>query len=249
MQLWRSLTKIAGSGSISQKYGSADPKFLGSATLILTSTMRMRVGGPSDVRAPPCGHRRRRRTQEGLCRVSPPDQTDKRTGAGRLLRGQGEGGGVNSCTVGSSWGVRIRIRIHHFRLNTDRSDPGALRPKLKKKLQLKNKIKFFWIKNYNLPVPRPPSRTCKSQCQVTNEAFSSHKKTSSTSKHEIFFYFCGHFCPPRKKNLDSYCFVTFFWLFIFENDVNVPSKINKQENFLKKLPVVFCLRLEGQWRK
>ncbi len=31
-----------------------------------------------------------------------------------------------------------------------------------------------------------------------------------------------------EKNLDSYCFVTSFWLFIFENDVNVPSKSNKQ---------------------
>ncbi len=35
-----------------------------------------------------------------------------------------------------------------------------------------------------------------------------------------------------KKKLDSYCFVTSFWLFIFENDVDLPSKINKQKNFL-----------------
>jgi hypothetical protein len=27
--------------------------------------------------------------------------------------------------------------------------------------------------------------------------------------------------------------VTSFWLFIFENDVHVPSKSNKQKNFLK----------------
>ncbi len=33
-----------------------------------------------------------------------------------------------------------------------------------------------------------------------------------------------------KKNLDSYCFVTCFWLFIFENDVQIPSKSNKQKN-------------------
>jgi hypothetical protein len=32
----------------------------------------------------------------------------------------------------------------------------------------------------------------------------------------------------RKKKLDSYCFVT-----SLKNDVNVPSKSNKQENFLK----------------
>ncbi len=37
-----------------------------------------------------------------------------------------------------------------------------------------------------------------------------------------------------KKNLDSYCFVTSFGLFIFENDVNVPSKSNKQTTFLKR---------------
>jgi hypothetical protein len=60
--------------------------------LVLTYTMRMRLGGPCDFRAPSCS-RRRRRTQEGLCRVSSPDQTDKRTGAGRLFWGQGEGGG------------------------------------------------------------------------------------------------------------------------------------------------------------
>jgi hypothetical protein len=34
-----------------------------------------------------------------------------------------------------------------------------------------------------------------------------------------------------KKNLNSYCFVTSLGLFIFENDVNVPSKSNKQKNF------------------
>jgi hypothetical protein len=35
------------------------------------------------------------------------------------------------------------------------------------------------------------------------------------------------------KNLDFYCFVTFFSLFIFENDVNVSSKSNMQKNFEK----------------
>jgi hypothetical protein len=35
----------------------------------------------------------------------------------------------------------------------------------------------------------------------------------------------------RKKNLDSYCFVTSFGLFIVKNDVNVPSKSNEQKNF------------------
>jgi hypothetical protein len=35
------------------------------------------------------------------------------------------------------------------------------------------------------------------------------------------------------EKLDSYCFVTSFGLFIFEKDVHVPSKSNKQKNFLK----------------
>jgi hypothetical protein len=35
------------------------------------------------------------------------------------------------------------------------------------------------------------------------------------------------------KTPDSYCFVTSFGLFIFEKDVNVPSKSNKQKNFFK----------------
>jgi hypothetical protein len=58
----------------------------------------------------------------------------------------------------------IRIRIQHFRLNTD-PDPDPIRgfndQKLKK-IQLK-KIIFFLIKNYNLPIPRPPQRTSKLQ--------------------------------------------------------------------------------------
>jgi hypothetical protein len=42
-----------------------------------------------------------------------------------------------------------------------------------------------------------------------------------------------------KKNLDSYCFVTSFALFILylENDINVPTKSNNQKNFFK---LVFC---------
>ncbi len=44
---------------------------------------------------------------------------------------------------------------------------------------------------------------------------------------------------------------TALWLLLnflsFKNDVNIPSKSNKQKNFFFKL--VFCWRLEGQWRK
>jgi hypothetical protein len=58
----------------------------------------------------------------------------------------------------------IRIRIQHFRLNTD-PDPIRIQgfnvQKLKKKFQLKKKLSFFWIKNYNLPIPSPPQRTSK----------------------------------------------------------------------------------------
>ncbi len=39
-----------------------------------------------------------------------------------------------------------------------------------------------------------------------------------------------HQAKKRKKNLNSYCFVTFFY-FSFENDVHVPSKSNKQNFF------------------
>ncbi len=38
-----------------------------------------------------------------------------------------------------------------------------------------------------------------------------------------------------KKNLDSYCFVTLFLYCSFKNDVNLPSKSNKQKNFTKNL--------------
>jgi hypothetical protein len=46
------------------------------------------------------------------------------------------------------------------------------------------------------------------------------------------------------KNLDSYYFVTLFDFLSLKNDVNVPSKSNKQKKWCKKL--VFCWRLEGQ---
>ncbi len=49
-----------------------------------------------------------------------------------------------------------------------------------------------------------------------------------------------------KKNLDSYCFVTSFRLFIFENDVNVPSKSNKQKNFFKKYSFVSILKVNDE---
>jgi hypothetical protein len=59
-------------------------------------------------------------------------------------------------------GLRIRIhfiqiRIQHFRLNTD-PDPIRIQGfhdlKSRKKITVENV--FFYIKNYNLPIPRPP---------------------------------------------------------------------------------------------
>ncbi len=34
----------------------------------------------------------------------------------------------------------------------------------------------------------------------------------------------------KQKNLDFYYFATSFWLFIYETDVNVPSKSNSKKN-------------------
>jgi hypothetical protein len=59
-------------------------------------------------------------------------------------------------------------------------DSGALMTKIAKNLQLE-KIKNFLDQNLHLPIPRPPIQ----DVQVTKEAFSSQKRTSSTSKHEI----------------------------------------------------------------
>ncbi len=48
----------------------------------------------------------------------------------------------------------------------------------------------------------------------------------------------------NKKNLDSYCFVSYFWLFIFKNDVNAPSKSNKQKIFNQKNYYFFAVILK-----
>ncbi len=78
---------------------------------------------------------------------------------------------IKSLTsLASIWTVfiLIRIRIQHFRLNTD-PDPDPIRiqgfydQKLEKKILAEKNYIFFWIKNYNLPIPRPPKRTSKLQ--------------------------------------------------------------------------------------
>jgi hypothetical protein len=50
-------------------------------------------------------------------------------------------------------------------------------------------------------------------------------------------------CKNSKKNLDSFYFVTLFDFLFLKNDVNVPSKSNKQKKLCLKL--VFCWHLEG----
>ncbi len=49
-----------------------------------------------------------------------------------------------------------------------------------------------------------------------------------------------------KKNFDFYCFATFFDFLFLKNDINLPSKSNKQKNF--SIYLVFFWRLESQWR-
>jgi hypothetical protein len=59
------------------------------------------------------------------------------------------------------------------------TDPDPIRIQgLEEKIYSKKKLNFFWIKNYNLPIPRPPERTSKIQK-------SPQKRTSSTSKQEV----------------------------------------------------------------
>jgi hypothetical protein len=52
------------------------------------------------------------------------------------------------------------------------------------------------------------------------------------------------YMDPDKKNLEPRYFVTLFDFLSLKNNVNVPSKSNKQKKCIKKL--VFCWHLEGQ---
>ncbi len=86
-------------------------------------------------------------------------------------------GGSGSSILG--W-LPIWIRIQGF------DDQNC-----KKNLQLKQNLIFFEIKNCNLLIPRSHTKVF----QAPGEAFSSQKRTSGTSKHDIsyVFYFCGTF--------------------------------------------------------
>ncbi len=97
--------------------------------------------------------------------------------------------------------IRIMIRIQHFRLNTD-PDPDLIRiqgsnDQILKKFTQKKNIKFFCMKTYNLPIPRPPERTSKLQ-----------KKPSAFKREHpaLFFFFCWSFLPSciRILNPDSH---------------------------------------------
>jgi hypothetical protein len=69
----------------------------------------------------------------------------------------------------------FRIRIHLMRIRIQGSDDQKF-----KKIYSMKKEKF-WIKNSNLPIPRPPEK----EVQATEETFSPQKRTSRTSKHKI----------------------------------------------------------------
>jgi hypothetical protein len=86
----------------------------------------------------------------------------------------------------------IRTLIQHFRLNTD-PDPDPIRIQGFNDQKLKinaEKKKIFWIKNFNLSIPRPPKRTSKLQ-----------KKPSGLKR--------GH---PTLKNMNFYNFFLLFWV-------------------------------------
>jgi hypothetical protein len=72
-----------------------------------------------------------------------------------------------------------------------------------KKCTAEKKTKFFLHQKLQLTYPWASIK----DVQVTKEAFSSQKRTSSTSKHQIFYFFStfvGHFCPPgfRSESTD-----------------------------------------------
>ncbi len=87
------------------------------------------------------------------------------------------------CLFGSRFRIRIhliRIRIQHFRLNTD-PDPGFLWSKNWKKFTAEN---FLFISKTTIYL----SLGLHKGRPVTKKAFSSQKRTSSNSNHEITYF-------------------------------------------------------------
>jgi hypothetical protein len=90
--------------------------------------------------------------------------------------------------------IRNRIRIQHFRLNSD-SDPGLWLSKIGKKIPAEKKCNFFKIKNCYLPTVflrlhkgRPSYRR---SLQLSKENIKHFKIWNFL----MFFYFLCHFCP------------------------------------------------------
>ncbi len=110
------------------------------------------------------------------------DPSTQKQGCGSVFIWYGSG----STILG--W-IPIRIRIQ----SGSNPDPRFWWPEIEKKLQLKKKLFFFYQKlKFTYPW------ASKKYAQAIKEAFSSQKRTSNTSKHEIFlifFYFCGSFLP------------------------------------------------------
>jgi hypothetical protein len=55
-------------------------------------------------------------------------------------------------------------------------------------------LKKIWIKNYNLPIPRPPYRT--SKLQKKPSALKRGHPTLQNMNFKKNSTFVGHFCPP-----------------------------------------------------
>ncbi len=109
----------------------------------------------------------------------------------------GSGSGSGSSILG--W-TPIRIRIQHLRMDTN-TDPdpdpiwiqGFNDQKLKKNYGWNLFFIFLWSKTAIYL-----SLGLHKVCPCYKEAFSSEKRPSNTSKHEllqIFVYFCGSFLP------------------------------------------------------
>jgi hypothetical protein len=86
----------------------------------------------------------------------------------------------------------VRIRIQHFRLNSEyRSGSGSRVLMTKNWKKFTAEIFFIYFVDQKLQFTYP-------DVQATGEAFSSQKRTSSTSKHKISSFcsiFVGHFLP------------------------------------------------------
>jgi hypothetical protein len=86
-----------------------------------------------------------------------------------------------------------RIRIQYG--SGSNPDPGLNDQKLKKKITAEKKIEFLWIKNYNLPIPRPPLRTS-NILKKPSALKRGHPTLQNMEFFNFFSIFMGIFCPP-----------------------------------------------------